>query len=435
MAREKWSSRTGFLLAGIGSAVGLGNVWRFPYIVGQNGGGAFLIPYIIAIFVLGLPLMILEFSVGREFKGSVVSSMKKIKGHLRWVGIIVVIVTIIVLSYYLVVTGWTISYLILTLLGKNIIFDEFTLTYYSPIFFIAVTIITSYIVRKGIKGGIEKTSTIMVPALGILMMAMVIYALTLPNAFQGISFYLTPDFSRLSDYSVWAAAFGQAFFSLSVGSGILLTYGSYLDEKISIPNNSIIITVSDLFISFVSGLVVFSIVFSFGFEPAAGPKLAFSTIPLIFDKVPYGFLLEAVFFLLLFFAALTSAISMMEVGVSTLVDELKMTRHKATSLLTLVILVLGFPAALSYSGMKLTVFNTPVFDLMDTLFGSIGLMVTALLISVSVTWFMDNKVMKDQMERNTHWNASKIVFVLVKYVIPIILIYVLAVRIKFYLNL
>lgn len=435
MAREKWSSRTGFLLAGIGSAVGLGNVWRFPYIVGQNGGGAFLIPYIIAIFVLGLPLMMLEFSVGREFKGSVVSSMKKINGQLRWVGIIIVMVSIIVLSYYLVVTGWTIAYLILTLLGKKIIFDEFTLTYYSPIFFIVVTLITSYIVMKGIKGGIEKTSKIMVPALGILMMAMVIYAFTLPNAFQGISFYLTPDFSKLSDYSVWAAAFGQAFFSLSVGSGILLTYGSYLDEKISIPNNSIIITISDLLISFFSGLVVFSIVFSFGFEPAAGPKLAFSTIPIIFDKVPYGFLLAAVFFLLLFFAALTSAISMLEVGVSTLVDELKMTRHKATSILTLVILVLGFPAALSYSGMKLTLFNTPVFDLMDTLFGSIGLMVTALLISVSVTWFMDNSIMKDQMKKNTHWNASKIVFMLVKYVIPIILIYVLAVRIKFYLNL
>jgi NSS family neurotransmitter:Na+ symporter len=435
MVREKWSSRTGFLLAGIGSAVGLGNVWRFPYIVGENGGGAFLIPYLIAIFVLGLPLMILEFSIGREFKGSVVSSMKKIKGSLRWVGIIVVIVSILVLSYYLVVTGWTVAYLILTLLGKKIIFDEFTLTYYSPIFFIAVTLVTSYIVIKGIKGGIEKTSKIMVPALGILMMTMVIYSLTLPNAFQGISFYLTPDFSRLSDYSVWAAAFGQAFFSLSVGSGILLTYGSYLDEKISIPNNSIIITISDLLISFLSGLVVFSIVFSFGFEPAAGPKLAFSTIPIIFDKVPYGFLLAAVFFLLLFFAALTSAISMLEVGVSTLVDELKMTRHKATSILTLVILVLGFPAALSYSGMKLTLFNTPVFDLMDTLFGSIGLMVTALLISVSVTWFMDNSIMKDQMKKNTHWNASKIVFVLVKYVIPIILIYVLAVRIKFYLNL
>jgi len=435
MAREKWSSRTGFLLAGIGSAVGLGNVWRFPYIVGQNGGGAFLIPYIIAIFVLGLPLMMLEFSVGREFKGSVVSSMKKINGQLKWVGIIIVMVSIIVLSYYLVVTGWTIAYLILTLLGKKIIFDEFTLTYYSPIFFIVVTLITSYIVMKGIKGGIEKTSKIMVPALGILMMAMVIYAFTLPNAFQGISFYLTPDFSKLSDYSVWAAAFGQAFFSLSVGSGILLTYGSYLDEKISIPNNSIIITISDLLISFFSGLVVFSIVFSFGFEPAAGPKLAFSTIPIIFDKVPYGFLLAAVFFLLLFFAALTSAISMLEVGVSTLVDELKMTRHKATSILTLVILVLGFPAALSYSGMKLTLFNTPVFDLMDTLFGSIGLMVTALLISVSVTWFMDNSIMKDQMKKNTHWNASKIVFMLVKYVIPIILIYVLAVRIIFYLNL
>jgi NSS family neurotransmitter:Na+ symporter len=435
MAREKWSTRTGFLLAGIGSAVGLGNVWRFPYIVGENGGGAFLIPYLIAIFVLGLPLMMLEFSVGREFKGSVVSSMKKINGQLRWVGIIVVIVSIVVLSYYLVVTGWTIAFLILTLLGIEIIFEEFTLTYLSPVFFVVVTFITSYIVMRGIKGGIEKTSKIMVPALGILLIGMLLYALTLPNAIDGISFYLTPDFSRLSDHSVWAAAFGQAFFSLSVGSGILLTYGSYLDEKISIPNNSIIITICDLLISFISGLIVFSIVFSFGFEPAAGPRLAFSTIPVIFDQVPYGFLLAAVFFLLLFFAALTSAISMLEVGVSTLVDELKMTRKKATSLLTLVILVLGFPAALSYSGMKLTIFSTPVFDLMDMLFGSIGLMLTALLISVSVTWFMDNSIMKDQLKKNTHWNASKIVFVLGKYVIPIILIYVLAVRIKFYLNL
>ncbi|RZN42871.1 MAG: sodium-dependent transporter [Methanophagales archaeon ANME-1-THS] len=425
MPRERWSSRIGFLLAGIGSAVGLGNIWRFPYIVGQNGGGAFLIPYLISILLLGIPLMILEFAVGRHFRGSTVSSLKRIRNELKWIGVIVTIVSTVILSYYLVITGWTLAFFIFMLSGTELVFGEFIQTYFSPLFFVIVVFMTSFIVAKGIRRGIERTSTIMVPALMGLLAVMVVYALTLPKAVDGISFYLTPDFSRLLDYSVWIAALGQAFFSLSVGSGILLTYGSYLDERVSLESNSGIIALSDSLISFISGLVVFSIVFSFNFEPAAGPSLAFATLPLIFMKVPYGFLLADVFYLLLFFAALTSAISMLEVGVAVLVDETSMSRLKAASLLSVIILVLGFPAALSYSRIGLQLLNTPVLDLMDRLFGSLAIIFTALLISVSSTWFCPKRTIVNQINKNTKCNLGAIIFFLLKYIIPLALFFVL----------
>ncbi|AEA47768.1 sodium-dependent transporter [Archaeoglobus veneficus] len=433
MVREKWSSRIGFLLAGIGSAVGLGNVWRFPYIVGQNGGGAFLIPYLISVFLFGLPLMLLEFSTGRLFKGSVVSSLKKIRKKFKWIGIAVVSVLTVVLSYYLVITGWILAFFTFTLLGRETSFESFAQTYFSPLFFVVVTIAASLIVMRGVRKGIEKTSKIMVPALGVLLAVMVIYSLSLPNAMDGITFYLTPDLSKLSDSSIWAAAFGQAFFSLSVGSGILLTYGSYLEEKISLVNSSMLITIFDLLVSFMSGLIVFSIASSFGFEVAAGPKLAFSTLPQVFDKVPYGFFLEGIFFLLLFFAALTSAISMLEIGVAVLIDETSLDRFKSTSLLSSIILVLGFPAALSYSGISLQFTGRPVLDLMDETFGSFGIPLTALLLSTSISWFLDNLVIAEEINKNAKWKIGKTVVFLTRYFIPIVLLYVLLTRLHFYL--
>lgn len=280
MPRERWSSRLGFLLAGIGSAVGLGNVWRFPYITGQNGGGAFLIPYVISVLLLGIPLMMLEISVGRHFKRSVVSSMRSINGRLTWVGLFVVLVALLVLSYYLVVTGWTFAYFLYALSGTEPVFEEFTRTYNSLLFFVVVTVLMALIVARGIRGGIERTNQLLVPAFVILLLLLAVYALALPRAVDGVLFYLTPDFTRLSDYSVWLAAFGQAFFSLSVGSGILITYGSYLDESVSLPSNMGIIALTDSFISFISGLVIFPIVFSFGFEPAAGPEARLLHAPL-----------------------------------------------------------------------------------------------------------------------------------------------------------
>ena len=431
--REKWGSRIGFLLAGIGSALGLGNVWRFPYIVGQNGGGAFLIPYLVSVLLLGIPLMILEFAVGREFKGSVVSSLKKIRGKFKWVGATALIVATVVLSYYLVITGWTLAFFIFSLEGTEPVFDEFTHTYYSPIFFTVVVIITAVIVARGIRGGIEKTSKLMVPAFVFLLVLMVVYALSLPNAAVGVSYYLTPDFSILSDFSIWVAAFGQAFFSLGVGFGILLTYGSYLDERISLVRDSGIIAFFDLLISFISGLVIFPIVFSFGFEPASGPKLAFSTLPVIFAQVPYGSLLAGIFFLLLFFAALTSAISLLEVGVAVLVDETTLSRFKATVLLSGVLFVLGIPTALSYSRLNLQFMNTPVLDLLDISFSNLGLILSALFISVSVTWFIDKRVIQNQINRNTRLASGDMIFLLLKYLIPLALLAVFIAQIAVYL--
>ncbi|MFO7968321.1 MAG: sodium-dependent transporter [Archaeoglobaceae archaeon] len=429
MVREEWGSRLGFLLAGVGSAVGLGNVWRFSYIVGQNGGGAFLVPYLVSIIAFGLPLMMLEFSVGRHFKGSVVSCMRKIKDSFRWVGVVIVAVNTVVLSYYLVITGWTVAFLSLTLLRSEMDFNSFSQTYYTPLFFIIVAFITAFVVMRGVKSGIEKTSKIMIPSLGILLMGMVVYALTLPNAVDGILFYFKPDLSMFNDYSMWSAAFGQAFFSLSVGSGILLTYGSYLDDKESLVSNSVIITFFDLMISIVSAVIVFSIVFSFSLEPAAGPNLAFSTLPHVFSSVPYGMVLAAVFYLLLFFAALTSSISMFEVTTAAFIDEARLSRAKSSMILLAILLVLGLPSALSYSGMSLQLDGIPVLDHVDQLFGSVAILFTALLISVSVTWFFDNRIIKNQINKNARWNVGNSVFVLVKYIIPIALFYVLAARI------
>lgn len=433
MPREKWGSRLGFVLAGVGSAVGLGNVWRFPYITGQNGGGAFLIPYVISVLLLGIPLMMLEFAVGRHFKRSIVSSMRSINGRLRWVGLFAVLVALLVLSYYLVITGWTFAYFLFALRGTEPVFEEFTQTSYSPLFFVVVTVLMALIVTRGIRSGIERTNQLLVPAFVILLLLLAVYALALPRAVDGLRFYLTPDFAKLTDYSVWLAAFGQAFFSLSVGSGILLTYGSYLDERVSLPGNTILIALIDSLISFTSGLVIFPIVFSFGFEPAAGPKLAFSTLPFIFAQAQYGSILAVMFYLILFFAAITSAISLLEVGVTVLVDETTLSRRRATALLAGLVLLLGMPAALSYSGVGLQVLQMPVFDLMDLLFGTFAIILSALFISIAATWFFTKEVIAYQINQNARWRFGEKIFALIKGFIPLALIIVFIARIVSYL--
>ncbi len=433
MQREQWSSRIAFLLAGIGSAIGLGNVWRFPYITGQNGGGAFLIPYVISVLLFGIPLMILEFAVGRHFKRSIVSSMRRINGRLKWVGLFAMLVALLVLSYYLVITGWTFAFLFFTVTGTELVFEEFIQTQYSPVFFVLVTVIMALIVVRGIRGGIENANRILVPAFLVMLMLLAVYALSLPRAEDGLLFYLKPDFTKLTDYSVWLAALGQAFFSLSVGSGILLTYGSYLDESVSLPSNTGIIALSDSLMSFISGLVIFPIVFSFGFEPAAGPKLAFSTLPYIFARAPYGAILATIFYLILFFAALTSAISLLEVGVTVLIDETTLSRRSATALLTGTVLLLGMPAALSYSRVGLQVLHMPVLDLMDLLFGSLAIILSALFISVAVTWFFKKEVIANQINQNARWQLGEMIFALIKFFIPFALILIFIAKLASYL--
>ncbi|HDS45084.1 MAG TPA: sodium-dependent transporter [Methanomicrobia archaeon] len=423
--REKWSSSIGFILASIGSAVGIGNIWRFPYIVGENGGGAFLIPYIIAVFLFGMPLMMLEFALGRHFQTSVVPTFSAIGKRFRIAGIFIVLGISMILSYYLVITGWVLAYSLFFIADISVPFSVFTASYYPLLFFLCSGGITFFVVMAGVKGGIEQMAKILIPLLFIMLLLLLAFSLSLPGAGQGMRFYLTPDFERLTDPFVWTAAFGQAFFSLSVGFGILLTYGSYMREE-HIAKSAGIITISDLFIAILSGIVIFPLVFSFGLDPASGVQLAFVALPPVFQELRFGLFLGAVFFLLLFFAAITSSVSMLEVPVATLIDQYGFERKKAATVASLLIMLTGLPAALSYTALKLELFGTPLLDLKDFLFGTIGLILAGLILSITAGWFLDSRIIFKEIRGGRV--AQKLFTGIIKFLIPTILLINLVVR-------
>lgn len=425
MPREKWSSTIGFILASIGSAVGIGNIWRFPYIVGENGGGAFLIPYLIAIFLFGMPLMMLEFAIGRHFQTSVVPAFSSIGKRFRIAGFFIVFVMGIILSYYIVITSWVLAYSFFFISGVSMPFSEFTASYSPLVFFLISGGIVFLVVRAGVRQGIEKLAKYLIPVLLVMLLMLLVYSISLPGAVQGIRFYLTPDFERLSDPFVWTAAFGQAFFSLSVGFGILLTYGSYMRNE-NIAKSAGIITVSDMLIAILAGIVIFPIVFSFGLDPAAGVQLAFVALPQVFQEISFGFFLGTVFFLLLFFAALTSAVSMLEVPVSTLIDHYGFERKKAASLASMIIILIGLPSALSYTALELELFGTPLLDIKDYAFGTIGLIIAGLVLSITAGWFLDKNIIFREIGGSRKMQG--LFMLIIKFFIPVILFINLAVR-------
>ncbi|MBU4491284.1 MAG: sodium-dependent transporter, partial [Euryarchaeota archaeon] len=323
-----------------------------------------------------------------------------------------------ILGYYLVITGWVLAYSFFFITGKQMSFSYFTGSYYPLVFFLISGGITFFVVRAGVRQGIEKLSKFLIPLLFAMLLLLVIFALSLPGAAKGIEFYLTPDFGKLADPLVWTAAFGQAFFSLGVGTGIMLTYGSYMRDE-NIVKSAGIITVSDLMIAILGGFVVFPIVFSFGVDPAAGVQLAFVTLPPIFQEMSFGFLFGAVFFLLLFFAALTSAVSMLEVPVATLIDSYGFERKKATSIISIVIILIGLPSALSYTALKLELFGTPLLDRMDLAFGTIGIIAAGLVLCIVAGWFIDPKVIFQQIG-GKRWMQGLFI-IIIKFFIPVIL--------------
>lgn len=418
--QEQWNSKIGFILAAIGSAVGIGNIWRFSSIVGQNGGGAYLIPYLLAVFVLAVPLMILELSVGRYFQGNVISVFTSIKEKFQVFGWLICIIVFLILSYYLVITGWTLGYVVSSLTANEANFSQFTGSYEPLLYFIITVVLTGVIVSFGIKKGIERISTLLIPFSIILLVALAIFATTLAGFSDGVSFFLTPDFSVLSNPIIWSAAFGQAFFSLSVGFGTLITYGGYLKKDVKIPRSSLLITCSDLGIALLAGLIIFPIVFTFGLQPTMGSELAFSTLPKAFEFMAYGQVLALAFFLLLFFAALTSAISMLEVNVASIMALTKFSRKKTSMILTILLILVGLPAALSYTSLNLSVGDVKILDFMDETLGTYGLPITALFTAVIFTWFAQKKILETELDDSKKW--IKIVYPLTKYVIPLILL-------------
>lgn len=438
MQREKWSSTIGFIIAGIASAVGLGTLVRFSYMVGKNGGGAFLIPYFIGVAFFGIPLMILEFTLGKHYKNSVVPTFNTIRKRFVWIGLFLVFVSSMILSYYLVITGWVFAYFLFFILAKPVPFSQFIGSFYPLLFYLIPGGIVFLVIRAGVRHGIERISKVLIPLLFIILLFLLAQAVSMPGALNGIKFYLTPNYSKLYDPLVWTEAFGQAFYSLGVGLGIMLTYGSYMKEEKIGSNNSLfefstiekssaLISLFTVVAAILGGFVIFPIVFSFGLDPSSGIQLAFITLPLIFQKMSFGYSLGAIFFLLLFIAAISAAISLLEVPVATLIDSYGFERKKATVIVSILIMLIGLPSALSYTALKLELLGKPILDLFDFAFGTIGVIVAGLFLSIVSGWFMSSEILVKEI-RGYRGKQSLFKFI-IRFFIPVILFIIIISRV------
>ena len=353
MKRGSFGSRLGFILAASGSAVGLGNIWKFPFEVSNGGGAAFLIMYLFFCFILCFPVIVSEIAIGRKTKKNAIGAFNKLN-HRKWnfIGKMGVLCGVLILSFYTVVAGWVLGYVIEMVNGNFDISNDFG-AYVNDIenvflYSILFMFFTALIVSKGIEKGIEKAAKILMPSLIGIILVLIIYALTLPNSIDGIIFYLVPDFSQIN-LNIAGNALGQAFFSLSLGMGMLITYGSYVNDKNNIVNSAALITLADVGIAFLSGLIIFPFVFSSGIETQGGAGLIFEVFPKIFENLgnTTGIIVGSTFFILLSFAAITSTVSLLEVPVSYLVDEYKVDRKYSVWIVAITILIIGIPSALS----------------------------------------------------------------------------------------
>ncbi|AUG54113.1 sodium-dependent transporter [Thalassospira marina] len=437
MKREHWGSRLGFILAAAGSAVGLGNIWKFPYMAGVNGGGAFLLIYLALVFTIGLSVMLAEMVIGRMAEKNAIGAFKKLKGG-AWplVGLCGVAAAFMILSFYSVVAGWTIAYMVKAVTGDisssdpavlGAAFGGFISGNVSPLVYHAIFMaLTVFVVLSGIGSGIERASKILMPALFVLLLILIIRAVTLPGAGEGLAFLLQPDFSKVS-WSTVSDALSQAFFSLSLGMGAMITYGSYLSKKENIAGAAGWVTLLDTAVAVLAGLLVLPAVFAFGFDPAAGPGLTFITLPAVFAQMPFGEFFAFLFFLLLAIAALTSSVSILEVVVAYFVDDRGISRKVASVVMGAIIFVLGIPSSLSMGIMADTkFFGMTFFDLMDFLSSKLLLPIGGLFISLFVGWVVWGAAKADIAAHNGQipvWiNAWGI---LVKFIAPAAIAFIL----------
>lgn len=394
---ELWSSRLGFILAAIGAAVGLGNIWRFPAVVGANGGGAYLLPYLIAAFGLAVPLMILEISVGRSLRADIVTACRQIRREFEIVGWLIGAANLAILSYYLVITGWVLAFFLAALSGRGLSFESLTAGYVPIVLFVGATLLVGAIVSLGVQSGIERMSRVLIPMTFLILIALAAYVATMDGFIDGLRFFLTPDTTTLQDPGIWSAAFGQVFFSFSVGMGVMLTYGSYLGADANVPRSALTIALADLLVAMLAGIIIFGIVFSFGLETTSGTELAFVTLPAGFEAMPFGGVIGVAFFGLLFFAAIAPSVSMLEVGVAGVMRATDLSRRRATLGVTGVILVAGFPSAASYSALEFSVLGRPFLDVLDASVGTYALPLAAITLVIVFTWVQEPAALRSQL--------------------------------------
>lgn len=429
-------------MAAAGSAVGLGNIWRFPYLTGENGGAAFVLVYLFCVVLVSVPMLMNEIAIGRLTAKNPVGAVQALGGNKVWVflvGVLPLIVTFIVLSYYSVIAGWTVGYIFTSLFNIQMPFSKFIAnpTYVVPLGAFVI-LATAWIVLGGVSGGIEKATKILMPLLFVLLILVIIRSVTLPGAEKGIEYYLVPDFSKING-RVILAALTQSFFSLGVGWGMMITYGSYLPKSQNIVSSSLWVGAMDTSVALLAGFMVFPAVFAFGQSPTEGPTLVFTVLANIFPQMPMGNIAGAFFFLLLFFAAITSTISMLEAPSAYLMDQKKWPRKKAAWTVAIVAFLVGIPSALStgavgfLSEAQLNFFGaikTSVMDILDYAFGSLMMMLVVLSTCVYTGWFMNTELIADEIEKGmpTFKSGSilgiapyKIWMFMVRFVCPLII--------------
>lgn len=435
--REQWGSRLGFTLAAVGSAVGLGNIWRFSYVLGEQGGAAFLVLYVGVLAVMGLPVMIAELAIGRRAQSDAVGAFQKLAPGKPWViaGYLSVLAAAVILSYYAVIGGWVGRYLVGTLTGQlatapaegyQAWFETFIAGTFTPLAWsFAFMALTTWVVMAGVKGGIERANRILMPLLALLLVVMAGYVMSLPGAGDGLRFLFAPDWSVFTRGEAYLAAVGQAFFSLSLGMGALLTYASYLPRSTRLPAAALRIVVFDLLVAIVAGLAIFPAVFSFAIDPATGPTLVFVVLPGIFGAMPAGTLVGLAFFVLLAAAALSSGVSLLEVVVAYATRRWGWSRRRTALACGALIFVLGAFPSLGYGRLEgVRLFGGTILDGLDLAASQIVLPLGGLLFALFIGWGWTRAVALEESDFGSTRAGRTWLFVL-RYLTPLMVVLVL----------
>ena len=434
--RSNFSGKLGFVLATAGSAVGLGNIWRFPYLAAKYGGGIFLLVYLILAITFGFALMCAEIAIGRKTGVSAIGAYKKLDKRFSFIGMLAALVPMIILPYYSVIGGWIIKYLGVFVTGNMAnaatdgYFESFIAQPTEPIgWFMLFMGLTALIVLFGVEKGIEKVSKIMMPVLVVLTVFIAVYSMCMPGAFEGVLYYITPDFSKFSATTV-LSAMGQLFYSMSLAMGIMITYGSYMKKDVNIESSVKQIELFDTGIAFFAGLMIVPAVFAFsgGDESALGkgPGLMFITLPKVFESMTGGSIVGAVFFILVLFAALTSSISLMETVVSIFMDKFGWNRKLTCILVFLFCVALGLPSSLGFGVLSdVTIMNFSFLDFFDFISNSVLMPIVAFLTCIFVGYVIKPKTLTDEIESSGQFKRKKMFVVIIKYIAPVCIILIL----------
>ena len=440
--RVNFGSKLGVILATAGSAVGLGNIWRFPYMTGQNGGAVFILIYVLCVLLLGIPCMISEFIIGRHGQANTARAFRKISGGTMWslIGYMGVLTGFLISGYYAVVSGWCLEYLWASLTGQLQGDPEYIKTYFAtfsqdpvkPVFWTFIILLATYlIIENGVRDGIEKASKLMMPTLFILLLVIVVASCMLPEAEKGIEFLFKPDMSKFTS-DVFLGALGQSFYSMSIAMGCICTYASYFSKQTNLANSATQIGVIDFFVALLAGLVIFPAAFSVGVNPDSGPSLIFITLPNVFQHAfgneVIGYAISVLFYILLSMAALTSLMSLHEVSTAFLQEEMGTTRKRAALGVTIGCIIIGTVCSLSLGAWShIRVWGMTIFDTFDFVTGQLFLPIVGFLTCIFIGWFVPHKIVHDEFTNmGTLRNGTLFHFYifLVKYVCPVFILFI-----------